>query len=100
MGTGETFTIEEVFDKLEVPNKEEAIKAEVEMFKNNTIVNSGTLELYNDPKLECIFISDTHFHREQLVELLEHHGYKDPVVYTSADCKVQKKDGGLFRYVE
>lgn len=100
MSKGDTFTIEDVFNKLNVSNLEESIKNELEMFKNNTIVNSGTLELYNDSKLECVFISDTHFHKEQIVELLEYHGYKNPIVYTSADCKVQKKDGGLFRYVE
>ena len=66
----------------------------------STRANPYILELYNSKEFDFIFISDMYLPSSVLKVLLEHAGYKNPVVFVSCEERALKATGDLFLKVQ
>ena len=79
-----------------------SLKDEIMAEIQGTYANPNILDLYknNRDRYDFIFISDMYFPSSVLRVLLEHAGYKDPVVFVSCEEGCGKSTGKLFLKVQ
>lgn len=79
-----------------------SMKDEILAEIQGTYANSKVLNFYNNNRDKCdfIFISDMYLPSSVLKMLLEHAGYKDPVVFVSCEEGCGKSTGKLFLKVQ
>lgn len=90
------FTIEEIYKYLDINDelKETALKLEVELEIQNTIVNKVGYNLYLKYKdiYQIICFSDMYLHKETISKILKRNGYDISTVFVSCDIKSSKRN--------
>lgn len=90
------FSIEDIYKYLDINDdlKETALKLEVELEIQNTIVNKVGYNLFLKYKdnYQIVCFSDMYLHKETISKILKRNGYDIDTVFVSCDIKASKRN--------
>lgn len=99
----EEITLDEIYDNLEIQNKDEIKELEMHIEKSFIVKNQEMFDVYQkclENNIKIIITSDMYLSLECIKEILELNGYnKYEKLYLSSELKLTKSKGTIFEYV-